>query len=252
MLLMHANNREDIKEAYRRRHRRAGRPQGRPHRRHALRSAEARDPRADGVPGAGHRDRDRAEVEGRPGEARRRARRSSRPRIRPSASRPIRNPARPSSRAWASSTSTSRSTSCAAPTRSTPMSAPRRWPIARRSRSRPRSTTPTRSRPAATGQFARVKFVVEPNEPGAGFEFESKIVGGAVPKEYIPGVEKGLESVIGAGVLAGFPVVDVKVELDRRRLPRGRLVGAGLRNRLARGASARRCRRAARFCSSRS
>ncbi|KQS68202.1 MULTISPECIES: elongation factor G [Methylobacterium] len=64
-----------------------------------------------------------------------------------------------------------------------------------------------------TGQFARVKFVVEPNEPGAGFSFESKIVGGAVPKEYIPGVEKGLNSVLGAGVLAGFPVVDVKVEL---------------------------------------
>ena len=64
-----------------------------------------------------------------------------------------------------------------------------------------------------TGQFARVKFVVEPNEPGAGFAFESKIVGGAVPKEYIPGVEKGLDSVLGAGVLAGFPVVDVKVEL---------------------------------------
>ncbi|MBA9063826.1 MULTISPECIES: elongation factor G [Methylobacterium] len=64
-----------------------------------------------------------------------------------------------------------------------------------------------------TGQFARVKFVVEPNEPGAGFQFESKIVGGAVPKEYIPGVEKGLNSVLGAGVLAGFPVVDVKVEL---------------------------------------
>jgi len=64
-----------------------------------------------------------------------------------------------------------------------------------------------------TGQFARVKFVVEPNEPGAGFAFESKIVGGAVPKEYIPGVEKGLNSVLGAGVLAGFPVVDIKVEL---------------------------------------
>ncbi|MBD8907818.1 elongation factor G [Methylorubrum zatmanii] len=64
-----------------------------------------------------------------------------------------------------------------------------------------------------TGQFARVKFIVEPNEPGAGFSFESKIVGGAVPKEYIPGVEKGLNSVLGAGVLAGFPVVDVKVEL---------------------------------------
>jgi elongation factor G len=64
-----------------------------------------------------------------------------------------------------------------------------------------------------TGQFARVKFVVEPNEPGAGFQFESKIVGGAVPKEYIPGVEKGLASVMNSGVVAGFPVVDVKVSL---------------------------------------
>jgi elongation factor G len=64
-----------------------------------------------------------------------------------------------------------------------------------------------------SGQFARIKLVVEPNEPGAGFMFESKIVGGSVPKEYIPGVEKGLESVLGAGILAGFPVVDLKVEL---------------------------------------
>jgi elongation factor G len=64
-----------------------------------------------------------------------------------------------------------------------------------------------------SGQFARVKIVVEPNEPGAGFSFESKIIGGSVPKEYVPGVEKGLESVIGSGVLAGFPVVDIKVEL---------------------------------------
>jgi elongation factor G len=64
-----------------------------------------------------------------------------------------------------------------------------------------------------TGQFARVKFIVEPNEPGAGYVFESKIVGGAVPKEYIPGVEKGLLSVLGSGVLAGFPVVDLKVQL---------------------------------------
>lgn len=64
-----------------------------------------------------------------------------------------------------------------------------------------------------TGQFARVKLVIEPNETGKGFEFESKVVGGSVPKEYIPGVEKGLNSVIGSGVLAGFPVVDVKVTL---------------------------------------
>src|SRR5271156_1544872 len=64
-----------------------------------------------------------------------------------------------------------------------------------------------------TGQFAEVSIVVEPNEPGKGFEFESKVVGGAGPKEYIPGVEKGLNSVLGAGVVAGFPVVDVKVQL---------------------------------------
>jgi elongation factor G len=64
-----------------------------------------------------------------------------------------------------------------------------------------------------SGQFARVKIVVEPTEPGTGFQFENKIVGGAVPKEYIPGVEKGLESVLGSGVLAGFPVVDLKVTL---------------------------------------
>jgi len=64
-----------------------------------------------------------------------------------------------------------------------------------------------------SGQFARIKFTLEPNEPNAGFQFESKIIGGSVPKEYIPGVEKGLESVIGSGPLAGFPVVDVKVIL---------------------------------------
>src|ERR1700688_1465866 len=64
-----------------------------------------------------------------------------------------------------------------------------------------------------TGQFAAVTIVVEPNEPGKGYEFESKVVGGAVPKEYIPGVEKGLESVLSSGVVAGFPVVDVKVQL---------------------------------------
>jgi elongation factor G len=64
-----------------------------------------------------------------------------------------------------------------------------------------------------TGQFARVKLVITPNEKGKGFEFESKIVGGAVPKEYIPGVQKGLESCMGSGVIAGFPMTDVKVEL---------------------------------------
>jgi len=64
-----------------------------------------------------------------------------------------------------------------------------------------------------TGQFAQVKIIAEPIEIGSGFIFENEVVGGSVPKEYIPGVEKGLESVLGAGVLAGFPVVDLKVTL---------------------------------------
>ncbi len=64
-----------------------------------------------------------------------------------------------------------------------------------------------------TGQFARVKLVIEPTEPGEGYSFESKIVGGAVPKEYIPGVEKGILSVMDSGPLAGFPVIDFKVQL---------------------------------------
>jgi elongation factor G len=64
-----------------------------------------------------------------------------------------------------------------------------------------------------TGQFAQIKINVEPLPAGSGFIFENEVVGGAVPKEFIPGVEKGLESVLGAGLLAGFPVVDLKVTL---------------------------------------
>src|SRR5207248_9941145 len=63
------------------------------------------------------------------------------------------------------------------------------------------------------GQFARVKIIAEPLPPAGGFMFENQIIGASVPKEYVPGVEKGLESVLGSGVLAGFPVVDLKVTL---------------------------------------
>jgi elongation factor G len=64
-----------------------------------------------------------------------------------------------------------------------------------------------------TGQFARIKLIIEPTAPGEGYSFESKIVGGVVPKEYIPGVEKGIKSVMDSGPLAGFPVIDFKVAL---------------------------------------
>jgi len=64
-----------------------------------------------------------------------------------------------------------------------------------------------------TGQFAKVKLVFEPLPPGSGFVFENEIVGGAIPKEFIPGVEKGLKSVMNAGPLVGFPVIDFQVRL---------------------------------------
>ena len=63
------------------------------------------------------------------------------------------------------------------------------------------------------GQFARIKLEISPTEAGEGYSFESKIVGGAVAKEYIPGVEKGIQSVMDSGPLAGFPVIDFKVAL---------------------------------------
>jgi elongation factor G len=68
-----------------------------------------------------------------------------------------------------------------------------------------------------SGQFARVMITFEPGEPGSGFVFESKIVGGAVPKEFIPGVEKGLASIKEGGVLAGFPLIDFKATLTDGR-----------------------------------
>ncbi|MBF0247851.1 MAG: elongation factor G [Alphaproteobacteria bacterium] len=64
-----------------------------------------------------------------------------------------------------------------------------------------------------SGQYARVKMVFEPSEPGEGFVFKSEVVGGNVPKEYIPGVQKGLESALPNGVLAGYPVIDFKATL---------------------------------------
>src|ERR1044072_967547 len=96
-----------------------------------------------------------------------------------------------------------------------------------------------------TGQFAAVKIAVEPLPAAQGFEFENEIIGGSVPKEYIPGVEKGLESVLGAGVLAGFPVVDLKVslidgryhEVDSSALALESAAGMALKDALQKGGS---------------
>jgi len=63
------------------------------------------------------------------------------------------------------------------------------------------------------GQFARIKLRIEPGEPGAGFEFDSKVVGGNVPREYVPGVQKGLRGAMATGVVAGYPMIDIKATL---------------------------------------
>ncbi len=79
---------------------------------------------------------------------------------------------------------------------------------------RPATITYThKKQTGGSGQFAEVKIEFEPGEPGTGFKFENKIVGGAVPKEYIPGVEKGLNMAKENGLLAGFPVIDVAARL---------------------------------------
>jgi elongation factor G len=64
-----------------------------------------------------------------------------------------------------------------------------------------------------SGQFARLKLRFEPQPAGSGYEFENDVVGGAVPKEYVPGVQKGLDGARNTGVLAGFPVIDFKIAL---------------------------------------
>ena len=99
--------------------------------------------------------------------------------------------------------------------------------------SRPATVTYThKKQTGGSGQYAEVKIVAEPLPPGGeNFVFENEVVGGAVPKEYVPGVEKGLESVLGAGTLAGFPVVDLKVSLIDGKFHEVELLGARLRDR---------------------
>ena len=78
------------------------------------------------------------------------------------------------------------------------------------------------------GQYAHVELEIEPNEKGKGNEVVSKIVGGVIPKEYIPAVIKGIEEGLATGVLAGYNLVDVKVDIVLRFVPRCRLQRNGL------------------------
>jgi elongation factor G len=81
-----------------------------------------------------------------------------------------------------------------------------------------------------SGQYGKIDYTIEPAEPGAGFQFESKVTGGNVPREFWPAVQKGFETSIDKGPLAGYPVVDLKVTLKDGGLPPGRLVRDRLRD----------------------
>ncbi len=90
------------------------------------------------------------------------------------------------------------------------------------------------------GQYGHVVLAIEPGEPGSGFTFENQSVGGVVPKEYFNSVERGAKEALESGIVAGYPMVDIKVTLAGRFVPRGRLLGNGLPDRRIHGRQGRR------------
>ena len=135
-------------------------------------------------------------------------------RTRPSRSAPTRTPARPSSGAWASSTSRSSSTGMmreftVAPTSGKPQVAYRETitePVRKVEQRYIRQT-------GGRGQYGHVVIDLEPTGPGGGYEFVDKIIGGVIPREYIPAVDAGMQEALESGVLAGYPMVDIRAIL---------------------------------------
>ena len=139
---------------------------------------------------------------------------ASRPKkIRPSASSPTKTPARRSSPAWASCISKSSATACCASSKSTPTRANRRSPIAKRSPTPADGEGKLIKQSGGRGQYGHVIIKVQPNERGKGITIENKVVGGNIPKEYIPACKKGIEEAMLNGVVGGYQVIDAKVDI---------------------------------------
>jgi elongation factor G len=115
--------------------------------------------------------------------------------------------------AWASCTSRSSSTACCVSSRSRPTSASPRSPTARPSSAGQEAQATPQAADRRFRHVCRVVIDLEPTGPAGGFEFEDQVKGGNVPREYIPAVEKGLNDALDRGVLAGYPLVDVKATL---------------------------------------
>ena len=94
-----------------------------------------------------------------------------------------------------------------------------------------KSTYTHKKQTGGSGQYAEVTISIENTGPGGGYEFVDAISGGRIPKEYIPSVDAGIQDAMTAGVLAGYPTVDVRATLDRRQVPRRRLVRDGVQDR---------------------
>ena len=110
----------------------------------------------------------------------------------------------------------------------------------------------TSTRPVARGQYGHVVISLEPTGPGGGYEFVDKITGGVIPSEYIPAVDAGIQEALEGGVLAGYPLVDVRAILTVRLVPRRRLLGDGVQDRRLDGVQEGGPQGQARRCSSRS
>ena len=93
------------------------------------------------------------------------------------------------------------------------MSASRRWRIARPSASTPKRKASTSARPVARVSTVTPRFISSRNEPGKGYEFVNDITGGSVPKEFIKPIDQGIQEALEGGILAGYPMVDVKATL---------------------------------------
>ena len=213
MLQMHANHREDIKEA------RAGDIVAIAGLKDTTTGDTLCDPahpivleRMD-LPRAGHRSGGRAEDQGRPGED------GPGPQppgaggsLLPRGQRSRERPDRDQGDGRAPSRNHRRSHEAGVQGRGQRSARPRS-PIARRSPARSSRTTPTRSRPAVPASSRGSRSASSRCPPGSGFVFENDVVGGSVPREYVPGVEKGLKAAKESGVIAGFPMIDFKATL---------------------------------------